>query len=95
MPFFWPRTAGFSPMAASTCALCWAPDMAGCATDGSTCDPLWRGAVGPLAQASVAVADGMIYLGTHDSRLLAFTAGCRDDGGVCRPAWRTARMVRA
>ena len=64
----------------------------GCRSDGGACPPLWTGdtpaAVGiSSVTSSPAVADGVVYVGSWDSKLYAFAVGCRSDGGACPPLW--------
>jgi hypothetical protein len=59
----------------------------------STCDPSWQGDTGPQAEATPAVANGLVYITSqqsamsNDGRLNVFDAnGC--GAPVCRPLWR-------
>jgi outer membrane protein assembly factor BamB len=53
-----------------------------------TCTPLWTGKTFPNGTSSPAVANGMVYLGSGDGNLYAFsTAGC---SGTCQPLWTGA-----
>jgi outer membrane protein assembly factor BamB len=65
--------------------------QAGCGA--STCDPSWLGQTGPQAEATPAVADGLVYLTSQTSRhsnhgrLNVFDAtGC--GAAVCQPLWQ-------
>ncbi len=49
--------------------------------------PLWSFAAGKEIWSSPAVADGMIYVGSLDTKLYAFDASCRN---ACLPLWSFA-----
>jgi len=46
----------------------------------------WYGSIGGVSAPPV-VADGMVFAGTSDRRLYAFSAGCGSNGRPCAPAW--------
>jgi len=46
--------------------------------------PLWSFATGDLIFSSPTVANGMVYVGSHDKKLYAFDASCRNS---CQPLW--------
>ena len=66
-----------------------------CATDGLTCEPLWRAMSGPFGSFNVdpspTVVDGVLYVVTYGGELSAFdasgTAGCSGIPKVCSPLW--------
>lgn len=59
-----------------------------CRSDGGLCDPLWTGRTNGYPQ-TVAVSNGVAYVGADDGLLYAFDAagstGC--SAGVCQPLW--------
>jgi hypothetical protein len=67
---------------------------ANCASDGSTCPPLWTGGSNYADWSSPAVGGGAVYIGGV-SGLFAFKIGCRSDGGQCAPLWRGTSATSA
>jgi outer membrane protein assembly factor BamB len=68
----------------------------GCGSGGATCTPLWIGSPtlfgatsGPMNSAPT-VADGVVYVGSGNNRLLAFAVGCATGGAICAPLWSGA-----
>jgi outer membrane protein assembly factor BamB len=70
-----------------------AAGVSGCSGSPTVCAPLWMASTGNpgWAISSTAVADGVVYLASFDSTLLAFDAagvsGCSDSPKVCEPLW--------
>jgi outer membrane protein assembly factor BamB len=81
-----PAVGGGTLLVASADHFLYAFPAAGCGAP--TCEPLWRGRLdGADVDSSVAVADGLAYVGTYDrGRLDAFAiSGC--GAAVCDPVW--------
>jgi outer membrane protein assembly factor BamB len=85
----------FEPVAVSN-GFAYVPDYDGfiygfklnCKAKGGVCDPAWLGDTNELGPSPVAVADGLVFVGSQDENVYAFNAsGCRSEGGVCPPAW--------
>ena len=65
-----------------------AADGQGC-TPAADCPPLWRGQTGAGIASSPAVAGGVVYAGSGDHSLYAFSAsGC--GAAMCAPLWTAA-----
>ena len=61
---------------------------AGCWTGGHTCHRLWWAEVGATQDhSSPAVGDGIVAVGSWDSKVRAFPVDCRSDGRRCYPLW--------
>jgi outer membrane protein assembly factor BamB len=54
---------------------------ASCATDGSACHPLWSGSTQGLIRSRPLVTDGGVYVGTGDSKVVAFRLGAGGTAG--------------
>src|SRR5207249_5801714 len=56
-----------------------------------TCNPLWTGATGDMIDASPAIANGVVYVGSRDKKLYAFDAAgitnCSSTPKTCSPLW--------
>ena len=59
-----------------------------------TCTPLWTAATGGNSYSSPAVANGVVYFGSGDGKLYAFSAagttGCSGTPKICTPLWTGA-----
>jgi outer membrane protein assembly factor BamB len=70
-----------------------AAGVSGCSGSPKVCEPLWTASTGNpgWAISSTAVADGVVYLASYGSTLLAFDAagasGCSGSPKVCEPLW--------
>jgi outer membrane protein assembly factor BamB len=65
-----------------------ATGVTGCSGSPKTCSPLWTGATGGnIDSSSPAVANGVVYIGSHDQKLYAFGTGCNSGGRTCSPLW--------
>jgi outer membrane protein assembly factor BamB len=68
----------------------------GCSGTPTTCKPLWTGATSSTAAigSSPAVANGVVYVGSDDNKLYAFSAagttGCSGTPKACKPLWTAA-----
>ncbi len=66
----------------------------GCSGTRKTCKPLWTGTIQPFGNyivSSPAVANGVVYVGSEDGVLYAFSAagttGCSGTPRTCKPLW--------
>ena len=50
-------------------------------------DNAWQGATGGQITSSPAVADGVVYIGSSDNRLYAFSVSCGSGWADCTPLW--------
>ena len=50
----------------------------------------WTGATGASVNSSPAVANGVVYVGSTDTKLYAFAVGCGTAGAACTPIWKGA-----
>jgi outer membrane protein assembly factor BamB len=69
-----------------------AAGVTGCSGSPKTCNPLWTGATGGyIDTSSPAVANGVVYVGSNDGKLYAFSAagvtGCSGSPKTCNPLW--------
>ena len=59
-----------------------------------TCTPLWTATTGGNSYSSPAVANGVVYFGSGDGKLYAFSAagstGCSGTPKICTPLWTGA-----
>jgi outer membrane protein assembly factor BamB len=66
----------------------------GCSGTPTTCTPLWSGVAGGTISSSAAVANGVVYLGSSDTKLYAFSAAgttnCSGTPRTCNPLWTAA-----
>jgi outer membrane protein assembly factor BamB len=63
----------------------------GCSGTPKTCSPLWTATTEAGVESSPAVANGVVYVGSTDTRLYAFDAagstGCSGTPKACSPLW--------
>ncbi len=71
-----------------------APGTTGCSGTPKTCKPLWTGTIQPFGNyivSSPSVANGVVYVGSEDGIIYAFSAvgttGCSGTPKTCKPLW--------
>jgi outer membrane protein assembly factor BamB/uncharacterized membrane protein YoaK (UPF0700 family) len=53
----------------------------------------WSATTGDSIYSSPAVANGVVYVGSHDGKLYAYAVGCASGGGTCTPLWTATTGV--